>query len=344
MIPNDLKLGLAATVLAALATAQTIPAPDPFAIFHPTIALTTAERTKLDRGDALVKVMPARDREIAIVSATRVKVHGERLIAWVRRIEDLKKGRYVAAIGRFSQPPRIDDLGALALDDDDLEEIRRCRSGRCGLKLSDQEIVELRRTAAVAGANWKPAVQNGFRSVVLARVQSYLAGGLLASASYHDQKTPVSLDAEFAAIIEQSGFLVARLPALTDYLTQYPRRAGSGVESFLYWSKEALGGKPIIAVTHVSIVSSDVPSMPEALVAAKQIYATHYMTGSLAVTAITGTSEGTRYLTYLNRSRLDVLGGLFGGLVRRIVERRLRAEAADVVEGLRRRLEAGEPP
>jgi hypothetical protein len=51
-----------------------------------------------------------------------------------------------------------------------------------------------------------------------------------------------------------------------------------------------------------------------------------------------------RYLVYLNRSRIDVLDGFLGGFVRRIVERRLRSEAADVVRGLRRRLESGEPP
>ena len=138
---------------------------------------------------------------------------------------------------------------------------------------------------------------------------------------------------------------VARQPDLTDYLTQYPHRASAGLESFLHWSKEALGGKPIITVTHVSIVRSADPGVPEALVAARQIFATHYMTGSLALTTITGGADRSpRYLMYLNRSRVDVLGGFFGGLVRRIMERRLRTEATDVVQGLRRRLEAGEPP
>jgi hypothetical protein len=98
-------------------------------------------------------------------------------------------------------------------------------------------------------------------------------------------------------------------------------------------------------VTHVSIVRSADPGVPEALVAAKQTFATHYMTGSLALTTITGGADRSpRYLMYLNRSRVDVLGGFFGGLVRRIMERRLRTEATDVVQGLRRRLEAREPP
>ena len=69
------------------------------------------------------------------------------------------------------------------------------------------------------------------------------------------------------------------------------------------------------------------------------------MNGSLALTAVVGGRDGApRYLVYLNRSRVDLLDGLFGGLVRRVAERRLRNEAGQVVDALRRRLAAGEPP
>jgi hypothetical protein len=40
---------------------------------------------------------------------------------------------------------------------------------------------------------------------------------------------------------------------------------------------------------------------------------------------------------------VDMLGGVFGGLARRIMQRRLKAEAATVLLELRRRLESGEP-
>jgi hypothetical protein len=41
---------------------------------------------------------------------------------------------------------------------------------------------------------------------------------------------------------------------------------------------------------------------------------------------------------------VDVLGGAFGGLVRWFMQRRLKEDAATVLEGLRQRLEGGEPP
>jgi hypothetical protein len=46
----------------------------------------------------------------------------------------------------------------------------------------------------------------------------------------------------------------------------------------------------------------------------------------------------------VNRSRLDVLGGLFGFLKRNIVEDRIRRDAQTVVLDLRNRLESGTPP
>jgi hypothetical protein len=319
--------------------------PDPFAFFVPTVTWSRAEREKLEAGEALVKVVPAADREIAIASAARVGIDGDRLVSWVRRIEDLKRGPYVRAIGRFSTPPAQSDLDGLTLGDGDLGDIRRCRPGDCGVKLSDEEIVGLRRAAEAARADWKAALQRAFRTLVLARVTGYLAEGLSAAPPYRDRSTPVVPDRELTALVERSAFLTQRLPDLTDQLLHYPHRVDPAVESFLYWSMETLGGKPVVTVTHVHILRRSDPGSPQAMVAAKQIFATHYMTGSLAVTAITGSADGApRYLVYLNRSRVDVLGGLFGGIARQIVERRLRGEAQEVVRGLRQRLEAGPPP
>ena len=45
----------------------------------------------------------------------------------------------------------------------------------------------------------------------------------------------------------------------------------------------------------------------------------------------------------MNRSQVDAFGGVFGGMVRRIVERRVKAEAPGVLLRLRNRLASGEP-
>jgi len=64
---------------------------------------------------------------------------------------------------------------------------------------------------------------------------------------------------------------------------------------------------------------------------------------AVSMTAIAGSGEA-RYLVYLHRSHVDVLQGFFAGLVRRIVEGRIRDEAPAVLNALRSRLEHGDPP
>ncbi len=337
-------------------------ASSPFDFFRPDVTLNPAELSRLDRGESIVKSLPPSAREVAIFAAVRADINGDRLITWVRRIDVLKRGRLVMAVGRFSQPPRLEDLAAVALESSELDQLRQCRVGSCNLKLSASDIAVLAPLARERRPGWQAAVQQAFRQVLLTRATAYLEHGLPGLPQYADQEQPESVDSEFAPILKNSTFLRTELPALAEYLVHFPAHSvppASGQtsvtgnvstdrrpnESFLYWSKEALGGKPVISITHVSIVRprpSDTRA-PEAIVASRQIFASHYIAGSLAVTAIAGGASG-RYLTYLNRSRIDILDGIFGGLVRRIAERRIREEAGDVVDGLRRRLEAGDPP
>lgn len=337
------------TMLTALLAFQAVlagpPGPDPFAFFRPSIVISADDRRQLDRGEPLARVLPAKDHEVAILAAVPVDINGDRLVAWMRHIAELKKSAYVLAIRRFSDPPSIDDLAGLRLDDEDLSEIRQCRPGACGLKLAGGEIRELQSAIAPAGSAWRSVLQDTFRRIVLRRVEAYLEDGHVALGDYQNHDRPVSPQAKFSLLLGHSTFLSAHLPRFADYLDRYPRAPMPEVESFVYWSKERLGAKAIISATHVSILRGTGEGVPDALVAAKAIFATHYVNGSLGLTAIVGGEGGPRrYLVYLNRSEVDILGGVFGGIVRWVTERRLKAEAADVLRGLRRRLESGEPP
>lgn len=307
------------------------------------LSLSAGDYSRLDAGEALIELLPAESKEVAVRAATRIDAHPTRLIEWTRRVDELNKGRYVVAIGRFSDPPRIEDVDGLSLDEGDLTDLRRCRPGKCGVKLSDAEIARMRGAIAAAGSEWKTAAQQTFRAIVLARAEHYLAGGHTAAASYHDGRRLVQLDSEFAALTSEIELTQPRLFPVVNYLSLYPKGEMPGVESFLYWSKESLGAKPIVGITHVAMVAGDA-SVREALVAKKQVYASHYVLASLSFTAITASADGTRgYLVYLNRSRSDVFDGLFGGFIRRTIARRLRAEAPQALRVLRERLES-EPP
>lgn len=312
-------------------------ASDPIALLVPAGSLDAAARAHVDSGGALVDTLPARGRDLAAFGAVRTTAGGEDLVAWARRAAPFQPGTYRPQTGRFSDPPTLEDR--------DLDDMRRCRPGDCGVKLAAPEILRLREAIAQAGQGWRAAAAAAFREILVRRAEMYLAGGHGSAEPYHDHKVPLSPALEFAAVLDHVHLDGAAGAGLTDHLLAYPRWQAQEVESFLYWSKETLGGgKPIVTITHVNIVRSSDPRRAEALVAAKQVFATHYVSASLSITTIAGGANGgLRYLLYLRRSRADVFTGPFGGIVRRSVEGRIRSEGPRALDALRRRLESGEP-
>jgi hypothetical protein len=308
-------------------------ADDPFAFFQPWVTVTVSDRQSLDRGDTLVRVLPGREREVAVFSAIALKATGEDLMKGVRQIADLKRSAFVLAIRRFSDLPRIQELDELSLDDADLNSIQRCRPGSCDIKLGASEIERVQRAAAAP--DWKSKVQDLFRSFVFERVQAYLARGHEGISGY-----PINLQERFSAILRRSP-LPERMPEFANYVENYPGRKLPGVESFLYWSKENFGKKPVVSVTHVSMMAGKGRAgLPAMLVAGKQVFATHYMNASLNLTAVlTGPAGSHNYLALLTRTEVDLLGGYFVWLKRTLIERRLKDETQKIILGLRQRLE-----
>jgi hypothetical protein len=313
---------------------------DPFAFLQPTVTITADDRKRLDRGEPIAHVLPTQDLEVAVVAIVPVHINGDRLVAWIREIDQLKRSPYVLAIHRFSNSPRLQDLDALTLDEVDLDDIRRCDSAHCGLKLSDGEIRSLQQAAAGRGPGWRSAVQERFRQLMLDRVEAYLARGRVSPDPSHATRS-WSADA-FARLVMHSDFLTAHAPQFADSLRA--TRPAPDIESFLYWSKERLARKAVVSITDVNIVRGRDPRDPDALIGGKEIFATHYLNASLGLTALLAGRGGAHYLVYVNRSDVDALGGLFAGLTRFVIQRRLRADSIDVLERLRRRLESGGPP
>jgi hypothetical protein len=134
-----------------------------------------------------------------------------------------------------------------------------------------------------------------------------------------------------------------RMPDLAAMLAHYPSAPEMPALSFFYWSKEELRGRPVVLVTHVIAIERRQGDRVETLVAGRQLYAAHYMNAALNLTGLISPANGHHYLFVLNRSHVDVLGGVFGGVVRALVERRLRADLGTVIDEIGRRIEGGDP-
>ena len=294
---------------------------DPFWFFQPTVSLQPRDRELLAGGRPFARIVQAPAGHVGVFAAVPSTIDGSRLVSWTQDIVELKKSKIMREIGRFSATPRIEDLAGLTLDKDDADTIAGCRGEKCGIKLTSNEVAAIRVT--IGRERLGPATQHAFREVVLARARAYLEHGRTGAA-------PPS-------------FLLTNWPTVGRDLPDFPRRIVPGSESFLYWAKDHFGGKPVVSITHVTIVRGEAAADPDALVAGRQVFATHYMDGGWSLTALMR-GESSNYLTYTNQSEVDLLDGWYGGLVRRIMERRLREETAEALDGVRRRLESGLPP
>jgi hypothetical protein len=314
-----------------------------FPWYAPWIQIDASDRAAMARREIVLESLPPGDDSIGLVLSSTLNASPAAFVDKVRDSERLWRGPKVPQVVRFSTPPRLEDLSSLRLDPVDVRAIPDCRPGNCALKLTAGEIERLQRVRSSAGADWEGAVQEEFRRIVFDRVATYVRSGLGAHDDYRDHAEPVRPAAVFTRLLRESPWLTERAPQLAQYLQDYPRGSLPGAESTIYWMKNTYTPKPTIQIIHTVLLPEvgGHPSAPAALVASRQVLSTHYLNGSLAISALfPDAGHPTRfYLTYVNLSAADGLGGWLSGLKRFFVLRRVRATAKEIFAVQRERLE-----
>ncbi|MBI4750830.1 MAG: hypothetical protein HY774_20320 [Acidobacteria bacterium] len=289
------------------------------------IHLSKAELAKMKRGEVVSKlVAPTNKRELAVFGVVRLDVPKDYFVKKVRDIVEYKKNESILQIGKFSDPPRLDDLAGLTVDASDIADLKKCRVGDCDLRFPAAEIERFQREIDWSRRDVGNQVTKLTREILLKYVTAYLSGGYQALAEYHDQKHALSLAEEFHSLIAASPYLAEYAPEFQTYLEKYPAGQLENVENLIYWSKESFGLKPVISLTHMTILTVKRQGATHVIISSKQLYASHYFDSSLALTVFVeelgGGNQPLSYLIYLNRSRTNQLRGLFSGLRRSIVE------------------------
>ena len=94
---------------------------------------------RLQTGGAVAALSTTEDpAQVSLVGAVRLDVAPGTFVDRFRAIERIERGKTVRQIGRFSETPCVQDLAALTLDARDVESLRRCRPGDCGLQLPSE--------------------------------------------------------------------------------------------------------------------------------------------------------------------------------------------------------------
>jgi hypothetical protein len=188
-------------------------------------------------------------------------------------------------------------------------------------------------------------IQAAFRRLMLDRLQSYRRGGLSQLGPFHDHEAPVGPSDAFTDLLADASIVRTLAPEAARYLERYPLASlPPDTEDHVYWLETVQSPKPTIQALHQVIRKrplgrAEGGSVIEVAVLTRQIFATHYVNGSIALTLLVRTPDGQRYMFYTNRVSVDGLGGWFSPVKRYFIERRVRGAARDAFTALTRNIE-----
>ena len=150
--------------------------------------------------------------------------------------------------------------------------------------------------------------------------------------------------AAFHDMLQTSQYLMTYVPELYTYLHDFPHGHLANVESFIYWSKELYGLKPVLNLYHVIIYTRQhADDKADVFIISKQIYANHYFESSFSFTAFVdevGGDTSAAYLMYLNRSRFDQLRGQLKNMIVAVAKNNVYNGVKKYFRQVKERLEA----
>lgn len=276
----------------------------------------------------------------------RVKVPLDFVLHRIEDIEAYKKGPAVLQVGKFQSTPEEQDLRSLQLLPADIASLPNCQPMACDVKLSADMMKQIQ--SQLGGRNGASArnVERAFQNVLFQYFQHYLEHGKDALITYQDKPQPVSLAEVSAGALQEFGWIRTYAPALWSRLEHQdpPDRNPASRGDYYYWSKEKAGLKAVVSLTQVTMWRSMVKRPSTALIASKQLYASHYFEASLGLTVLIddSTAEGPAiWIAYFNRSSVDAFDGWLGGLKRSLAVLRLPSALRGNLIQTKRNLENG---
>jgi hypothetical protein len=323
--------------------AQSIGPAEPADVFFSTyFGLSGSELASVHRGDVVVKTLSTDlPQEVAVAGALEIQVTPEFFVERLRNIASFRRSENVLAVGAFGRPPSRVDLDSFFMAQDDVNDLRGCRVGRCQVRF-DQEALERFATELDWSAEDRmEQAQVVARDTLWSYLSRYLVEGRVALPFYRDDDEPVALGEGAELLLDHSTYLAQEVPAFRAYLDGIPARPDERAENIFYWSNEVFGLKPVASVTHTTIWR-DPNAAADTVITSQQLYASHYFDASLGVTFLFSDDrdeDAGLIMAYVNRTVGDGLDGWLGGLKRSIARSRARSGLSNTLGNLRRRLE-----
>jgi len=194
----------------------------------------------LERGEAVTRILKAEivaannTAEVAVEGAVRVDVPSRVFIEAVADVTAFRNQGMVR-FGIIGASPQASDFEGISLPARDALEMKACRPGRCGLKLTREDIEEFRSKVDGRRSDFNRQVDLFAREKLLGVMKAYVREGASAFPALDDKPTAVSLKEQLDGLLRNTPELLTYYPEIHDYVRDYPRHplAGSRNESWI---------------------------------------------------------------------------------------------------------------
>jgi hypothetical protein len=309
--------------------------------FRDQMRLGDAEVAAISRGAVVAKMLPSKTlNEILVFGAVFVKADPEEYLRLAFNLERLRKLPGYLGIGRIGDVSAPSDLEGFTLEPEDIQDLKDCKPGKCGLQLPAASMQELQRAIVWSRNDVEAQVNARVQRMAIDFLRRYQDHGNKVLGTYHDKEHPFDVHDQLASWLGRSETLPVHFPELSRYLLAYPEATPKEVESSFYWEKVAFGLKPTLRLNHVMTYRSARPAGAAHVVAIKQLYASHYFQLALDLTeCVMANDRRGFYLISLKGSMQQGLSGFKGSLLRKAVVRRTRAAQEKGLNGIKKALE-----
>lgn len=299
------------------------------------VGLTADEAARARSGQPAVRALPASvDEEVAVAGGIRIRGDVERLVRWLRDIEQFRKSLGSDVVGAIDRPARPGNFAGITAADLDLAELERCRPGRCDIRMPASYLARIPKEVPWGSPDAPPRAARLVQQLLADYTVAYQSGGDTALGSYHNQQQPEAVAAAFRDMVRRAVPLWQLAYDFASYLEEFPAQRPAAVEDRFYWTREALVRKPIATLHHVVL-----QRLPDGSLrfADKQFYASRDIDAALLVGQATPASDGKTFdLVISLHARVPRAGSVAGRLLRDTISREVVETFAAYLDWLQR--------
>ena len=315
---------------------------EPYRFFREFVGLNEEQITAICSGKAIAKVVesPTPD-EVYVFGSVYVEATPESYLKLASDMDALRKLPSYLAIQSFSDPPQLSDLERFTLEEQDIAELKNCKTGHCQFQLPTEAIDEFQESINWSAPDVADRVNRLAQRLALQALIEYMQGGNTALGAYRDKKHPAAVAETFASLVGRFEALPVYLPELNEYLLEYPKAKSDNVQAGFYWEKVNFGLKPTFRIVQKIVYRGAIGKGLAYAVAEKQIYASHYFETALDLTVcVKDVQRPGFYIITVKGSKQAGLTGLKGSIVRKVAVDKTRSSLERVLATLKQKLES----